>query len=575
MQKGQKLTGYPSIDKPWLKYYSEEAINASLPEGSLYDYMLTENKERMNCVAVNYFGRKITYGQLDGQIRECAKALIARGVRPGDIVSICMLTVPEVLVLLYAINRIGAVCNFLAFNATDEEIHKHISSTGCKLLFSIDLAAEKIKKAVQGTSVEEVVVISPSASMPLPAAWAFKLKSCRKMSTEGMTDWKLFLRGGKETHTLPPESVCSDAMAVLEYTSGTTGESKGVMLSNRAINSVAFHYKNSSTVLDFHRGERFLCIIPPFLAFGLVAALIMPLCIGFQLILEPNPDSKSVTRSFVKYRPNHVMCSPLHIDSIIQCPQVKKMDLSFLSTLAYGGEKSDPTWEKKINEFIETRGARHSVSSGYGLTETASSFCTTTHRTKEMIPFVKNNVRIVDVDTDEELSYGQEGEVCVSGPSLMLGYYKHPKATEELFFEVDGTRWMRTGDLGFVVQDGFFHITGRIKRIFWRQGEDGGVYRVYPMKIEEVICQCDAVDHCAVVGRKNESKGYDPIAFVVKKDDTQSEQELAAAIRENCRKHLPANSQPSKIFFVKSLPMTRAGKIDYRFLEEKADNILD
>ena len=570
--KEQKLTGYPSIDKPWLKYYSEEAINAPLPEGSLYDYMIAENKDRMNCTAINYFGKKITYEQLDSRIQECAKALIAHGVCPGDIVSVCMLTMPEVLVLLYAINRIGAVCNFLVLNATEEEIHKQIASTESRLVFTVDLAAGKIREAAVGTSVEEVVVIPLSASMPAPVAWVVKLKSRKEPPMEGMTGWKRFLRQGKRGGALPSVPVRSDAMAVLEYTSGTTGESKGVMLSNQAINSVAFHYKRASTVLEFHSGERFLCVIPPFLAFGLVPALVMPLCIGFELIMEPDPAPKATARSFVKYRPNHVMCGPLHVESIVQCPQVKKMDLSFLSTLAYGGEKSDPIWEQKITEFIEERGAPHEVSSGYGLTETATSFCITTHRTREMLPFVKNNIKILNVDTGEELGFGQEGEVCVTGPSLMLGYYKHPEATEELFFESDGIRWMRTGDLGMVTEKGFFHITGRIKRIFWKMGDDDIVYRVYPMKIEEVICQCEAVAHCAVVGRKNTAKGYDPIAFVVKKNDEQAEHDILSSIKENCKQHLQVNSQPTEIHFIESLPMTRAGKIDYRALEKEAEN---
>jgi len=486
----KKLTGYPSIDKPWLKYYSEEAIHAPLPEGSLYDYMIEKNRDHMDFTAINFFGKKITYGKFDNQIQECAKALIAHGVRAGDIVSVCMLTIPEALVLLYAINRVGAVCNFLVLNAAVEEIHKQISQAKSKLLFTIDLAAEKVHEASKETDIEEMVVIPMTNSMPVLATWAVKLKGSKAKYTAGMTEWKRFLQDGKKVG-LPAVYVKSEDLAVLEYTSGTTGESKGVMLSNQAINSVAFHYASASTVLEFHSGERFLCFIPPFLAVGLITTLIMPLCIGFELIMNPSPDPETVVRSFVKYRPNHVVGSPLHIDGIVQCSKVQKMDLSFLSTVAYGGDKSDPTWEQKITAFFAARGVQHEVVNGYGLTETAASFCTATHRTREMLPFVKNNIKILDVNTGEELSYGQEGEVCVDGPSLMLGYYKNKEATDELFFEENGIRWMRTGDLGLVTEEGFFQITGRIKRIFWRLGDDGIVYRVYPMKIEEVICQCE------------------------------------------------------------------------------------
>ena len=569
VEQEKQRTGYPHIDRPWLRYYSEEAINAPLPDGSLYDYMTECNKGRLDCVALNYFGTKITHCQFLRRIEECAGALVARGVKQGDIVSVCMLTMPEVLVLLYAINYIGAVCNFLVLNTTVPELKKQLQQTQSRLVFTVDLAADRVKQATEDTIVAEIVSIPLAMSMPPLTATVVGWKNRKQPKTEGLTHWKQFLKDGRTTKPVQA-MVRSHDLALLEYTSGTTGESKGTMLSNQAVNTVPFHYMNSSTVFEFHSGEKFLCIVPPFLSVGLVTTLLMPLCTGFELILEPDSDPAKTAKNVIKYRPNHLCGGPLHVNNLVSDPLIAKMNLSFLSTVAYGGEKSDPHWEQDVSKFLFAHGMNHELVNGYGLSETAASFCTSTHKTNFMIPFVKNNILIRDVDTDEVLRYGKEGEICVSGPSIMLGYYKRPDATDDLMFEQDGVRWMRTGDLGMVTEDGAFHITGRLKRILWAVGEDDIVFRVYPMQIEAVICECPGAAQCGVVGLPNEKQGYLCVAFVVPKNQDADRDVLRQDILALTRQKLNLASQPHTIHFVDSLPTTRAGKIDFKALEKRA-----
>lgn len=566
--QAKKLTGYPSIYKPWLKYYSEEAINAPLPEGSLYDYMTACTQDRLDCTALSYFGKKITHREFRQRIATCAAALTAHGVKKGDIVSVCILTMLEALVLLYAINYTGAVCNFLVLNATEQEMRSKLALTESRLLFTVDLAAEKVLKAAKDTAVKEIVCVPLSASMPPIVAFGARLKN-KTTIPAGLTKWKDFLRKGKGI-TPSAAAVGSHDLAVLEYTSGTTGESKGAMLSNQAINTVPFHYRNSSTVFEFHSGEKFLCIVPPFLSVGLVTALLMPLCLGFELILEPDPAPERMAEKIIKYRPNHICGSPLHVNNMISDPTIAKMDLPFLSTVAYGGEKSDSHWEQKVSEFFLDHGMKHMLVNGYGMTETSSSFCTSTHKTNFLIPFFKNNVLIMDLDTGKPLPYGEEGEICISGPSLMLGYYKKSDATDELMLKKDGVKWMCTGDLGMVTEDGALHITGRLKRIFWSFGESDVVYRVYPMQIEEAICRCPGVAHCGVVGIKDTEKGYLPIAFVVPEKQSIDQNTLRQEILALTKRELNSVSQPSVIHFLDSLPTTRAGKVDFFALEKIA-----
>lgn len=558
---------YPSVDKPWRKYYTNNDDIDLLPEGSLYDYMKSCNLSNMDSIAFNYLGNKITYRQFDSLIESCAKALLSYNIKSGDIVSLCMLAIPEAMVLLYSLNRIGAICNFLVLSTTTEEIHKQIATTKSKIIFTIDLAAEQICTASQNSSVKTIINVPFSTSMPFHLSLVNTFVNRKKNSN--LVSWKSFLKQGRNIELSSPKIIDS-AVAVLEYTSGTTGESKGVMLSNRAINTVAFHYQHSSTVFEFNPKEKFLCVIPPFLAVGLVTTLVMPLCMGFELIMYPNPDPSLTSKYVRKFHPNHICGSPLAISNIITDSKNQKADFSFLKTIAYGGDKADPTWEKNAEDFFFKRGVTHKLCNGYGLTETAASFCTTSHKLNEMVPFFHNNVMIRDVDSKKELSYGQEGEICVSGPSLMEGYYNNQNATDDLFFMQNGERWMRTGDLGYVTPEGTFHITGRIKRIFWRMGNDNSVYRVYPMKIEEIICQCPNVTQCAVVGKKSGAEGYLPIAYIVLKDKSNCELSKEAILNK-CSKELNSVSQPAIINFVHTIPTTRVGKIDFKKLEEQCN----
>lgn len=556
----KKVTGYPSLDRPWLQYYSESAIREAVPEGSMYEYMHAQNEHYLFLNAISYYGRKITYGQLEENIVKCAKALVVMGIKKGDIVSLNMLSIPETVYLLYAVNRIGAICNFLVMSSTAEEIGKQIKSTNSKIVITIDIAAEKIKEALCGCDVR-VVEVSMNRWMAFPLTIFGK----NKRSKEGnWMDWKEFIAQGMTVSYMRYPRIGSGDTAVIAYTSGTTGESKGVLLSNQAANALAFGYLHADTIMDFQRGQTFLNVIPPFLSYGLFLAIHMPLCVGMELILSPDPSPARFAKKIMKYKPNHFSGGTLHISNISTERRTKKADLSFIITAAYGGDREDKEWEKNINSFLHEHGCKYGLINGYGLTEMASSFGTKGHHTEEMIPFVKNNIKVLDLDSGEELPYGKEGELCVSGPSMMTGYLGRRKATEELIWEENGVRWLHTGDVGYVSENGYFFVTGRIKRILWTVESNGMVSRVYPMKIEDVITGYKDVEKCAVVGIRNGEKGYCTKAFVVSQRKTE---ELKKEILELCHKQLPANSWPTAIEFIEELPRTAAGKVDFQKLE--------
>lgn len=560
----KQLTGYPSIDKLWLKYYSKEKITAKISDESLYDYMVSCNKQHLDNVAINYFGNKITYRNFIDKINLCANALIKHEVNKGDIVSLCMLATPEVLILVYAINLIGAVSNFLILNSTEEEMRKQIIRTQSKIIFTSNLAFEKIESASKETVVEKIVNIPVSASMPtfMKAMVNLKQKINNKIT------WKKFLESGNNKEPIKSTGK-GDDLAVIEYTSGTTGESKGVMLTNQSINYSVLNYKEDG-VFEFKCGKKFLCIVPPFLAFGLITSMLVPLCIGIELILIPNPDPEETGKNIIKYKPNYFLGGPLHIENLVSNTQIAEMDLSFLEIVAYGGDKKSGQWENEISEFLIAHGVKNELMNGYGLTETGGCFCTTNCKTKLMIPFSHNNIKVCDIDNGNELQYGQEGEIYLSGPTLFKGYYKNSDETAGAILEKNGIRWFKTGDLGVINETGEIKITGRIKRVLWAADESNVIYRVYPMKIEEVINSLNTVEKCGVVGLYNDEKGYLPIAFVILRSKELNHKEVEKDIVDICKNNLSSVHQPYKIIFLDELPITRAGKVDFFKLEELA-----
>lgn len=557
-------TGYPSIDRPWLKYYTEEAIHAPLPEGSMYDYMTERNKERMDKTALNYFGRKITHRQMQAEIDRCARALVASGVKPGDVVSLCLLAVPEAVYLLYAVNKLGAVANFLVLNATTQVLHEQIVSTNSNVVITVDLAEKQIREAVKDSGAEHVISLSLAQSMPPVAAAIYRLKA--KPAPTALTPWSEFIEAGKRVDPAYPTAE-KERAAVIEYTGGTTGKAKGVVISNGAANAVAFQYVTATGVLDVRPGQRLLEILPPFLAYGIFFGIHTAICARLEDVLCPDPAPAKFPDLFVRFKPNHFSGGPLHIDAMMRDRRIQKMNLDFLYTAAYGGDGMSAEWELAATQFLKEHHAPYGLLKGYGLTEAAATLCVEGHCTGKMLPLARNNVMVCDLDTGEALPTGQEGEIFFSGPSLMTEYFGHPEETANAIRMENGVRWLRTGDLGYVSEDGSFHITGRIKRILWATNGDV-VYRVYPMAIEAVISAHRAVKQCAVVGKPDGKRGYLIVAYVVLHGGDASQ--IQAELADLCRRELPETSWPCVYRFPEALPTTPAGKVDFRALEHMA-----
>ena len=569
MQTEEKvLTGYPSIDKPWLKYYSEEAINAPLPEKTLYQYIYDNNKNFLRNTALNYFGKKISYGTLFEDIEKAAKSFSAMGIQKGDIVTIMSMHTPETIYCIYALNRLGAVANMVYMTLSEQEIVSTVKTTESKVLVVLCVALEKINKVYDELGLEHVIVVTPSDSMKLAMRLGYKLKTKQRKLSEKYISYRNFIDMGNGSIDVQDAPYDKMAPAVIVYTSGSTGEPKGVVLSNYNLNAVAHQYKVSG--MQFERGETFFNMLPPFVGFGVSVGMNLPLALGMEEIVWILPDKEKVAQGFNKYRPNHFVSGPAMLDEIMN---TVKMQMKFLTTFAGGGESISVEKEEEVNRFLSSHGAKVKYVTGYGMTEFGATVCTGMNHVYKLgtlgIPLPAVIVKIVNPETLEEVRYNEVGEILFSAPNTMLGYYKNEKATTEVKKKhLDGIVWLHTGDLGMVDQDGFVYFKGRIKRIYLTRTVDDMVYKIFPARVEELLEGHVDVSGCGTIAISDEEKLNVLMSFVTLNEKSADKEKVVAELMNYSKSELPEHSVPVKIVVLEEMPLTQSGKIDYRALEQ-------
>ena len=567
------MTGFPSVDQPWLKYYSKNAPEAPDPNCSMFDYLQKCNQNQHDSIALDYFGKKITYGKLFEEIDRTAVALQQFGVKHGDIVSVCPLNTPEFIFLLYAINKIGAVSNWMGLTSPIQDLHDQLTTTNSRIVFTVSIAYEQIEKAAEKSTVEKIITVPLEFSMPTPLKLAVGYKN-RHLNKKGIS-WKDFIKAGEENIT--SVDIIPDNMALIEYTGGSTGVPKGVMLSNKAMNSyyVNFLKVNQCGITSFSKNDRFLFGVPLFLAFGASSCCHGPLCHTLVLVLAPDPSPEAGTKLILKKKINQILTGRLLIEDLVESTQKTNNDLSFIRSIMYGGEETNKVWEKSITEKLRDRNADIPLLNGYGMTETSAAILLAPdNETDGLIPLGNVNVKVVNPDDEsQEYGYDTEGELCLSAETLMNGYYNNEKETSDVIFERDGVRWLKTHDLATISRDGIIKITGRIKRIYSRLTSDKIQVRVYPMRIEETLISNKLVHECAVVGIKDTILAYRSVAFIVLSDKTAIAENAQKQIEVYAHEHLPDSHWPDEYVFIEKMPITRAGKVDYRALEKEAQGL--
>ncbi len=569
-----ELTGYPSIDKPWLKYYSEEAIQSCEPQCTAYELIYRNNKNYPRDIALNYFGHKITYGRLFEKIDVVANAYYAAGVRKNDVVIFCMVNMPETIYSLYALNKLGAVVNLVDLRTNEEQMRAYVQECNAKYVLTVDLAYPVMEKAILGSRVKKIIVVSPGESLTGIKKAVYSVKTIGNKVDKKVLSWKRFIRLGEKSQA-KTTGYEKGKCFVIAHTGGTTGIPKGVMLSDDNINAVAQGYQYLG--IPFKRQHKYFNDLPPFIIYGLTLAIHTTLCYGLQVILYPVFDSKNFPNEFVKYRPNHFSALADHLKYLAESKRTQKMDMSFLISAGVGGDSLNTTIEEKVNEFLKAHHCSYEVCKGYGMTELAAAAVTSTPKATAVgsvgIPLVHNTIKIMDVDTGKELSYEEVGEIWISGPSIMLGYYKNQEATKEIItLDETGRRWIRTGDLGYINKNGLLFHQGRIRRIYLTAVE-GQPAKIFPNLVEDAIKSAEPVADCTVVARfKQNSAYYEAVAYVILKDKamTMGQTQCSDLLRKICKDKVPTYMCPVEYRYVREFPYTLIGKVDFRKLEEMA-----
>ena len=574
MNTEQKLTGYPSIDKPWLKYYKEEAIRTKLPECTIYEYICKQNEGYKDATAITFFGKKISYSTMFQEIDKAADAFSAIGVKAGDIVSFIAITTPELIYSFYALNKLGAVCNMIDPRMSTKTISSLIEKTESKVLIVLDIFSEKLVD-INISQDSSIIILKMTESMPLIVKLQAFLKNRKNTYSFKYLEWKQLIKSSPKASCAKTFTYQKDWPALIEYTGGTTGEPKGVLLSNDNINSVSHQYQRSG--IDLARGQTWQTVSAPFIAYALIFSMHLPLSYGMvcKIVIY---DPKTIASDTVKNKYNHIAANPLVWDAVIHHPKAKKRDFSHLVAPTTGADYMSEKLEIEINEFLLKHGCKWKICQGYGLTEVASGISVNIsnecNRTGSVgVPFIDTCVSVFDTEKCEELPYDSVGEICISGPSVMLGYFKNIEATNAMIkTHDDGSVWLHSGDLGHMDRDGFIYIDGRIKRMLVRH--NGA--KVFPPIIEKVIMKHTAIQKCVVVGKQDpiNAVGQVPVAFIIINDSyTGTVSDLKEELSLLCRESLPDYAQLFEYYIIDSYPITRAGKVDYRALEKEAEKL--
>lgn len=557
------------IKAPWLDYYDNVPEHLDYPDITMFEFVERTARTYPDFTAYEFMGTTATYSQFVNEVHECAKALNAIGIKEEDRVTICLPNMPQAVIMFYAVNMIGAIANMIHPLSSEGEIEFYLNDSDSVAAITLDAFYEKFNNIRYNTKVKYLIITSIKDKLGFAMTVGYSLTKGRKIKPipagANIIRWKDFINNGKKEGQLYKAKKTGNDPAVILYSGGTTGTTKGILLTNLNFNALSMQtYAMGDCVTP---GHSMLAVLPVFHGFGLGVCIHTMLTSGCKCILVPTFNAKTFGVLLKKKQPNYIAGVPTLYEALLRNEKMRGVNLSCLEGVFSGGDSLSIELKKKVDRFLKEHGAKVQIREGYGTTECVTASCLTPKNyAKEGsigIPFPDTYYKIVKPNTQEEVPYGEVGEICICGPTVMLGYAGNPKETAHaLQLHPDGHTWLHTGDLGIMDNEGFIYFKQRLKRMIVSSG-----YSIYPSQLENVIDAHDAVLMSTVIGVDDPYKIQKVKAFIVLKPKIAPTEEVRESIRLHCEKNIAKYAMPYEFEFRESLPKTLVGKIAYTVLE--------
>lgn len=559
------------VKTPWLAFYGVVPQHLDYPDWTMAEAVEKIAEKYPDNIAYDFMGKKTTYKNAVREIHRCAKALRAIGVKENDRVTICMPNAPQTVSMFYAVNLIGGVANMVHPLSSENEIAFYLNDSRSVAAVTLDQFYPKFAAIRDKTKLDKLIITSVADALSPVMALGYKLTEGKKIAPvpadPKVVMWKDLMKAADAYSGEYIRRHKAEEGAVILYSGGTTGTTKGILLSNLNFNALGKQIIATNPM--FKPGDRMLAIMPMFHGFGLGVSIHSMLVSGGRCILVPRFTPKTYAELLAKHQPNFIAGVPTLFEALLRLDGLDALDLSCLKGMFSGGDSLTPELKKRIDKFLRAHKATIEVREGYGTTECVTASCLTPYNESREgsigIPFPDTYYKIVKVGTAEELPYGEEGEICLSGPTVMIEYCNHPEETADtLRRHEDGLTWVHTGDLGKMDEDGFIYFRQRIKRMIVTSG-----YNVYPSQMENILDANEYVHMSCVIGVPDPYKMQKVKAFVVLKPGFEPSEEIRKEILAYCSKHIAKYAMPYDIEFRADLPKTLVGKVAYRVLEEE------
>lgn len=556
---------------PWANHLGGVPIHLDYFEGSMFEAVAKIADKYPENIAFDFMGRPTSYKKLVSKIEQCAKSLKTIGVREGDKVTIAMPNCPQAIYMFYAVNLIGGIANMIHPLSAEKEIEFYLNESNSVTAITLDQFYGKFEKIRKNTKVVNIIIASVKDELSQTIKAGYMLTEGRKIqkipSDAPIIRWKEFMNLGKACFYNYKVERKADDPAVILYSGGTTGNTKGIVLTNKNFNALGEQVIAANPM--FRVGDKMLAAMPLFHGFGLGVCIHTMLSQGGRCILIPRFTAKSYAKQITKYKCNFIAGVPTLYEALLRLDSMEKADLSSLKGVFSGGDSLSVELKKKLDKFLYDHKAVVQVREGYGTTETVTACCLTPPHMFKVgsigVPFPDTYIKIVEPGTDKELPYGEEGEILLAGPTVMKEYMNHPEETSEtLRRHDDGLTWVYTGDLGYMDNEGFIYFKGRAKRMIITSG-----YNVYPGQIENILDANKLVQMSCVIGVPDPYKMQKVKAFVKLSEGVPASSETINALFAYCREHIAKYAMPYEIEIKEDMPKTLVGKVAYRVLEEE------